>query len=229
MGLVLLAGGCGREAGRLDRREENHPLLRRAQARKRANDIDGAVRLYQEALERRPDLVRAHLELGLLYDQPKDDYVRAIYHYERYLERRPDAEKRDLVEDLIRHAKLSFAASLPDKPSGAIQRIADLEEENARLRALLEPGRGAGAAAPAAAARPAGAPAGALTPPAPAPAAPAVVTYRVQNGDTLSSIAKKLYDDPNQWQRIYEANRSILPNPGSVRPGQTLAVPRLEP
>ena len=133
---ALFLSGCG-GAGTQDRREERDPLLKRAQARKNTQDMDGAIELYQKALERKPTLARAHLELALLYDQSKGDYVRAIYHYQRYLDMRPDAEKRDLIEDLIKHAKIAFAASLPDQPSGAIQEITLLKREIDSLKAQL--------------------------------------------------------------------------------------------
>ena len=64
------------------------------------------------------------------------------------------------------------------------------------------------------------------TAPRPAPSQDEVETYRVMPGDSLSSIAAKMYQDPNQWRRIYEANRATLPSPNSVRVGQTLIIPR---
>lgn len=120
-----------------DQREQRDPLLRRAQARKAANDIEGAVETYLRLIEKRPRLARAHLELGWIYDHDLNDYVRAIYHYQRYLELRPDAKERDLVQDLIHNARLSFAASLPDQPNAAVRRIRMLEEENQVLRAEI--------------------------------------------------------------------------------------------
>jgi nucleoid-associated protein YgaU len=168
----------------------------------------------------------------LLYDTRQQDYIRAIYHYERYLELRPDAEKKKLIEDLIRQARLSFAASLPDQPPGAVEQIAMLKREIDALKGRLtyrQGGGGTAAAAkpatnqPAAAAR---ANASALMPPKLAPAQPAVQTYIVQTRDTLSSIAAKLYTDPGKWKTIYDANRKTLSSPQSVRPGQTLIIPR---
>lgn len=55
--------------------------------------------------------------------------------------------------------------------------------------------------------------------------APAPRTYKVESGDTLSGIAKQFYHDPNQWPRIYEANRDILNNPDRISPGQNLRIP----
>jgi uncharacterized protein YidB (DUF937 family)/LysM repeat protein len=60
-------------------------------------------------------------------------------------------------------------------------------------------------------------------PASPAPQPPR--TYKVASGDTLSGIAKQFYHDPNQWPRIYEANRDILNNPDRISPGQNLRIP----
>ena len=62
--------------------------------------------------------------------------------------------------------------------------------------------------------------------PAPAPAKPPVKTYLVQSGDTLTSIAKTLYDDAGKWEKIYDANRNILRSPKSLNIGQTLVIPK---
>lgn len=231
LGLVLLFfTGCGDSARRSDRREENDPALRRARVKKKAQDVDGAIELYNRALERKPRLARAHLEVALLYDSYKEDYNRAIYHYQRYLELRPTSEKKQLIQDLIRRARLSYAASLPDTPSGAIKEIAELKQLNSSLKTELEE----------------------LTrryrelenssyaqdrdaydadvrnkplKPAAAPAQPAVRTYRVERGDTLSRIAKKMYDDSSKWQRIYDANRNTMRTPGNLDVGQMLVIP----
>jgi nucleoid-associated protein YgaU len=53
-------------------------------------------------------------------------------------------------------------------------------------------------------------------------------TYTVQAGDTLWLIAYQIYDNPERWRDIYEANRAILPQPESLRAGMTLTVPPAE-
>ncbi len=238
---ALGAAGCG-GAGAREAREENHPLMRRALARKRANDFEGAIAAYQEALERNPALARAHLDLGLLYDQgPKKDPLRALYHYQRYLELRPSADKRAMVEGLIRDARISFAAAMRPPPAEAYETIAALQRENERLRGELERSRGGSAAvaverpappsrAPARSEPPAPPPETAaatpLPPPPPAPPARAATTYVVQPGDTLAGIAQKVYGDRNAWPRIAEANRSTLPDPSRMKVGTTLTIPR---
>ena len=225
--LAVSQFGCSGGAAGQDKWDERDPYLKRALVRKNMDDIDGAVDLLNKALDRKPDLARAHLELGLLYDTHKQDYVRAIYHYERYLELRPDAEKKKLIEDLIRQARLSFVASLPDPPPGAIEQIAMLKREISALKGQIasqQAGIGPAAAAKPAAAASTNAPV--LMPPKPAPAQMAMQTYIVQSRDTLSSIAAKLYNDPGKWKTIYDANRNTLTSPQSVRAGQTLIIPR---
>jgi tetratricopeptide (TPR) repeat protein len=226
--VAALLTGCGNRAARMDRREESHPLLRRAQKAKNDNDIDRAVALYREALEKRPDLARAHLELGLLYDDPWNDrYLRAIYHYERYLEMRPDTEKRAIVEGLILGARLAFAASLPQPPPGAVEEIAALRKELRILKDRLadcEQRVDGGFRPPAPAAERAD-DGGPTAPPAPAPAAAAMRTYAVQAGDTLSRIAVKMYNDSTKWRLILDANRDQMSRPEDLRVGQTLVIP----
>jgi uncharacterized protein YidB (DUF937 family) len=58
-----------------------------------------------------------------------------------------------------------------------------------------------------------------------APGAAAAKTYTVAAGDSLSRIAKKLYGNGNQWQKIFDANRDQLENPDLIHPGQILKIP----
>ncbi len=224
--LAVSQTGCSGGTASQDSRDERDPYLKRALVRKNMDDIDGAIDLLNKALSRKPELARAHLELGLLYDTHKQDYIRAIYHYQRYLELRPDAEKRRLIEDLVRQARLSFAASLPDQPPGAIEQIAMLKREISALKGQLAVSQGTGGTAAANTASAASTNVPVLVPPKPAPAQAAVQTYVVQSRDTLSSIAAKMYNDPGKWKTIFDANRNTLTSPQSVRPGQTLIIPR---
>lgn len=49
--------------------------------------------------------------------------------------------------------------------------------------------------------------------------------YTVQAGDTLSKISREQYGDSNQYMKIYNANRGILKDPNTIRPGQELVIP----
>ena len=59
------------------------------------------------------------------------------------------------------------------------------------------------------------------------PQTPAVKarTYTVQSGDTLWKIADDIYGDGNEYQKIFEANQSILESPDHILPGQELVSP----
>ena len=50
--------------------------------------------------------------------------------------------------------------------------------------------------------------------------------YTVKSGDTLSAISKTVYGDPNQYNKIFEANRPMLSSPDKIYPGQTLRIPK---
>lgn len=51
------------------------------------------------------------------------------------------------------------------------------------------------------------------------------LTYKVQQGDTLMTIAEKLYNDRNVWRKLYDANRAYLKNPYALSAGQVLVLP----
>lgn len=240
--LVVLAllTACGGSAERLDRRDERDSYIIRGDARKRAGDVDGAIELYLKALERKPYLAMAHLKLGLEYKDSRRDYLAAIYHLNRYMAMRPDAEKNELLMQLVQRARVQYLASMPNPPPGALEEIAFLERDNQRLtdqineltrqiRTLadeLEVARSQSAVVAAPSASTAPTATGAVAAPTPRPAAAAAMrTYEVQRGDSLSSISTQFYGDAQQWRRIYDANRNVLPNPNSLRDGQRLVIP----
>jgi NitT/TauT family transport system substrate-binding protein len=51
------------------------------------------------------------------------------------------------------------------------------------------------------------------------------VDYKVRTGDTLSDLAEWFYGSPFKWQRIYEANRTVISNPNYIYIGQKLIIP----
>ncbi len=55
------------------------------------------------------------------------------------------------------------------------------------------------------------------------PVAPKI--YVVQKGDTLYSIARKIYNDQTKWREIYAANKDQIPDPDVLKVGQKLILP----
>lgn len=51
-------------------------------------------------------------------------------------------------------------------------------------------------------------------------------THVIREGDSLQAIAYRAYGDPTRWRTLAEAND--IDDPGALRRGQLLAIPRLE-
>jgi tetratricopeptide (TPR) repeat protein len=51
------------------------------------------------------------------------------------------------------------------------------------------------------------------------------LTYKVQKGDTLMTIAERIYKDRNFWKKLYEANKAYMKNPYQLTVGQVLVLP----
>jgi LysM repeat protein len=60
-----------------------------------------------------------------------------------------------------------------------------------------------------------------------ASAPPSTATiYTVAAGDNLSKISQSVYGTPNQWNKIYLANKKVIgPNPNKLFVGQRLTIP----
>lgn len=228
LALALLCGaalsGCAPSAN--DARETRDRYLRRALAAKEAQDVDRAIALCERALARKPELARAHRELGLMLDNYRQDYLGALYHYRRYLELRPDSPNRADVEEMERQCRASCVAQM-EESSVELKRVLQARDE--RIRKLeLEVADLRQQAVRAAAPRPAPPPA----PPAPslpagagAPAAATSQVHVVQAGETLGTISARYYGTPAKWATIYQANRARMPAANNLRVGTRLDIP----
>lgn len=49
--------------------------------------------------------------------------------------------------------------------------------------------------------------------------------YIIKKGDTLSAIAKHYYGKPNDYPRIFEANREVIKDANLIFPGQKIRIP----
>jgi nucleoid-associated protein YgaU len=64
-----------------------------------------------------------------------------------------------------------------------------------------------------------------LTVAAGAPAVAEAKFVTVEKGDTLSAISKRVYGDPNKYQKIFDANKPMLKDVNKIYPGQVLRIP----
>ncbi len=60
---------------------------------------------------------------------------------------------------------------------------------------------------------------------APSPTTPDDRLYTVAEGDTLSKIATKYYNDGSKWNKIFDANKDTLKDPDSLQVGTKLKIP----
>ncbi len=137
MTVVLAAGlltGCSSQVQEQDALEFNYPVIRKARAKLREGDKQAALELLNRAIDEKPQLAQAHLEVAQLYGDYDHNYVKAIYHYERYLELRPQTEKKEMIEGFIRKAKIAFAASMAEQVPGLDKKVQALQDENDRLK-----------------------------------------------------------------------------------------------
>jgi tetratricopeptide (TPR) repeat protein len=235
---LLLLAGCGKSSTQLDTADEKDARVSKGLELVQQKDLNGAVKQFEAALAKNPELGRPDLELAMIYQQEKN-YVRAIYHYERYLEKRPATEKRPLIQEWIKQAKISLAGEVGGSDTHVSEELVRLTRENNMLRKQLETAGGGSAASVTSVKT-------LLTepPPRPAPApivAPVVTqgiekaqaapvpkparTYTVRSGDTLMRISGSVYGDTTQWKKIYEANREQMKTESDIQVGQTLVIP----
>ncbi len=50
--------------------------------------------------------------------------------------------------------------------------------------------------------------------------------HKVQKGETLEIIAKKIYGNPEKWTLIYRVNKDKIENANIIYPGQILSIPK---
>ncbi len=195
--------------------EEKERYYIAAMNRVNAMDVNGAIDLFEKALEVNPQSASAHLQLGLLYEKRSEKCATAIYHFEEYLQLRPNSEYAEVVRQRIVGCKQELVKSVSIGPvTGALQAQMEnlarenqaLKEENRRLgeenrkwqshfASQQRPMLGGGAPAPIPH-LPEGPSAGPdLSPAGPGltgtPSSPTPRTHQVQDGDTFYRIANR--------------------------------------
>ena len=137
---VVALSACNENAESSDAREERDPLVKTGQAYMEQQLWNEAEQAFKEALDNDPMMARPHLDLALIYQQYKPNYIHSIYHYDRYLELRPESEKAEFINE--QKAKLQKAvANNIIKESPQVKQVLNelnrLRNENAALKKQL--------------------------------------------------------------------------------------------
>ena len=255
---LIALTGCNEEGQTQDAKEENDPLVSSGQQLMEQEDYDGAITAFKQSIENEPGLARPHLDLAVIYQQHRINYIHAIYHYDRYLELRPDTEKKDLINEQKLNVAKALANTLINNSKEVKQVIQErnqlvqernqLVQQNNELKRQLD----ASIKAKKTVATPAPETKPTATQTIPKTAKPVVQTkpvaqtkpvekpaptstmpnkhqiYHVVAGDTLTKISTKFYNDPSMWDIIYEANKDSMRSAGDLRVGQTIVIPAPE-
>lgn len=180
-----------------DAEDERNPFFR--QASKDVADLNypSAIKQFEKAIAANPNVVKAYLQIGLLYGDKLGDPVSAIYFYQKYLEARPNASEREEVLAAMEKAKIDFALSLTNTGIQNAAEIAKISKENVDLKQQITQLQGTLAAkeaqvsqAAGAAAPPKATPVNAVVPAAPSAAAEKKATAKSTSGKVPESTPK---------------------------------------
>jgi LysM repeat protein len=182
-----------------------------------------AITLYESALDGSAKSADIHYRLALLYDDKMHDPLHALHHFKRYLTLAPTGPHANDVKNFMKKDELELGTSLSGDSVVSRAEAARLKNENQTLRKEVEDQR---------------ARLHASTEKIPSNNGPEGKiesaskktpgksrTYVVREGDTLASISRKFYKSSGRWKKIRDANRSIVPDPGKLKAGQTLTIP----
>ena len=130
---TLALTSCSQAPSGSEAEDERNPFFR--QASKDVADLNypAAIKQFEKAIAVNPSVVKAYLQIGLLYGDKLGDPISAIYFYQKYLEARPNAAEREEVVAAMEKAKLDFALSLTNSGLQNAAEIAKMSKENVDL------------------------------------------------------------------------------------------------
>lgn len=212
-GLALVGTGCDRMIT-----PRSAQVIKDAESKTADGNFLRAITLYESALDDSPAAADIHYRLALLYDDKMGDPLNALHHFKRYLTLAPSGPRANEVKNFMKKDELEVATSLSGDSVVSRAEAARLRNENLTLRKELEELRAGVHASqkPPAETKTAGT----TKKPGAAPR-----TYVVREGDTLASISRKFYKSSGRWKKIREANKSVIEDPGKLKPGMTLTIP----
>ncbi len=226
----LLLVGC-EDGSRADSRtlDVDDPEFRQGQTFHKQGETRKALESFPKVIDNRKGAAESHLEAGRMYLELQDP-LPAIYHLNQYIRMKPTSEQSNIVRQMIKTAEKQFMQQLPGRPMEADalggadlnSRLRSLQAENEKLkRELADYNRAQKAlVVPNTAVTTTEKPATAGTGGAPQ----RYRQYTIVKGDTLSTIARKAYNDASATRisAIFNANRdkmtsiNALPKIGTV-------------
>ncbi len=132
--------GCDRQsAAERERVERSNALFAEAMAAESKGDTVGAEQLYRQLLLKDNAMASAHLNLAILLQDVRKDYLEAAHHYQAYLDLEPNSEKAAMVRDRLTSAKELLATQLASAIVAREQRALATERDNLKAQiAALE-------------------------------------------------------------------------------------------
>jgi LysM repeat protein len=218
LGLAFSVGGCDRMIT-----PRNAQVIKDAESKSADGNYLRAITLYESALDGSAKSADIHYRLALLYDDKMHDPLNALHHFKRYLTLAPSGPHASEVKNFMKKDELELGTSLSGDSVVSRAEAARLKNENLSLRKELDDqrarlhnsttekasGDGRDRKAPSVSKKPARVPR----------------TYVVRDGDTLASISRRFYKSSGHWEKIRDANRSIVDDPEKLKAGQTLTIP----
>jgi tetratricopeptide (TPR) repeat protein len=137
--ICILFAGCRPDSmGRGD--EQKDPYYLAGKNRLQERDYQGAIEMFEKALDVNPRSASAHFELGVLYEQQQVDYAASLYHYGRAVLLNSNAPFAELSRQRMQECKRELAKSVVQPLS--MQRLEaeldSLRAENQQLKQRLE-------------------------------------------------------------------------------------------
>jgi len=211
---LMLSSGCDRMGdGRLQK------AMAEAEKRLSAEDFEGAVRVYESALDGTARTAEAHYRLGHVYADRMKDPLGALYHFGRYVAIAPDGPLAKGAKAYQKEGELLLLTQLGKGAPLTQEEAVRLKNENLKLRKTLEELRAVKTPPPVAGAVPKG---GELLQ---KPIPPGGRTHKIAPGETLATIAVKYYKSKGRAREILDANFYSPEAATKLKVGQEIYVP----
>jgi LysM repeat protein len=110
LSLAFFFVGCS-QLKRSGAADEKDPYYLEGKRRESGMDWDGAIQSYERALQSNPNNAAAHLALGILYAEKKNDFASAVYHYQKHLNFDTNSPRAVQIKQQIDFCKRELAKS----------------------------------------------------------------------------------------------------------------------